>query len=127
MKYNPITMTSFPDTTSLGKWAEDEAVRYLEQQGIEILCRNYRSPMGEIDIIAREHTTLLLIEVKCRKASQQDWCEVAISPQKIKRILKTAEKYIEESRIVFHEMRVDVIWLIRSKNSVHLRHQREFA
>ncbi|URA10747.1 YraN family protein [Thermospira aquatica] len=113
--------------STLGKWAEEEAVRYLKSQGVEILAQNYRTKTGEIDIIARENQTLLLIEVKSRKASQLSWIEYAVSPTKIKRILKTAEKYIEENTVSFQEMRVDVIWLIRSKKGVQLRHHKEFV
>lgn len=120
-------MNPHHNTLSIGKWAEEQAVQYLENQGLTILARNYRTKDGEIDIVALEENTLVLIEVKCRKASQSKWCEDAISPQKIKRILKTAERYIEENKILFQEMRVDVIWLIRSKNSVQLRHQKEFV
>ncbi|MCX7882306.1 MAG: YraN family protein [Brevinematales bacterium] len=116
-----------PNRFLLGRWAEEKACQYLQNQGCIILARNYRTVHGEIDIIALEKETLVLIEVKCRKFHQRQWCDVAISPQKIKRILKTAEIYIEENEIVFQEMRVDVIWLIRNQNSVELRHQREFV
>ncbi|NPV38156.1 hypothetical protein BREVNS_0990 [Brevinematales bacterium NS] len=120
-------MTQHHSTSAIGKWAEEQATSYLESHGITILTKNYRTKEGEIDIIALEGSTLVLVEVKCRKATQSHWCEVAISPKKIKRILKTAERYIEENKILFQEMRVDVIWLIRSKNSVQLRHQKEFV
>ncbi|MFN4215792.1 MAG: YraN family protein [Brevinematales bacterium] len=120
-------MSQHHNTLSIGKWAEEQAASYLESQGITILAKNYRTKEGEIDIIAIDGSTLVLIEVKCRKATQREWCEVAISPKKIKRILKTAERYIEENKIPFQEMRVDVIWLIRNKNSVQLMHQKEFV
>jgi|YNPBryulayer2012_1023412.scaffolds.fasta_scaffold14774_2 putative endonuclease len=110
-----------------GKWAEQIASAYLAQQGMTILATNYRSLSGEIDIIAKENDILVLVEVKNRKATQKDWLPDAVPPRKIKRILKTAEKYIEENKVIFKEMRVDVIWLIRNKTSYQLIHHRDFA
>lgn len=120
-------MMSSAKTSLLGKWAEEKATNYLIRQGMEILAKNYRSVHGEIDIIAKDHNILVLVEVKTRKASQKKWLEDAISPSKIKRILKTAEIYIEKSNIKFEEMRVDVIWLIRNRSSFHMKHLKAFA
>ena len=47
--------------------AEDAAARLLQARGLTILERRYRSPYGEIDIIASDPTTLIFVEVKARR------------------------------------------------------------
>jgi putative endonuclease len=51
---------------SLGQRGENVATKYLRTQGMKILLRNYRTPLGEIDIIARDGKTLVFVEVKTR-------------------------------------------------------------
>jgi putative endonuclease len=50
----------------LGSKGEDLAVRFLEKKGYRILSRNFRTPVGEIDVIAEDRNTLVFIEVKTR-------------------------------------------------------------
>ena len=44
--------------------SEDKAVKYLKNQGFEIITRNFKSKFGEIDIIAKKTNILHFIEVK---------------------------------------------------------------
>lgn len=64
-----------------GKWGEDVAVNYLQQQGFEILARNWRHEHKEIDIIAQHEGKLYLVEVKTRHG--EEWnAEEAITSKK---------------------------------------------
>jgi len=51
---------------NFGRWGEDAACLYLRLKGYRILERNYRSGVGEIDIIAKRKQALVFIEVKSR-------------------------------------------------------------
>jgi len=57
------------DRQNLGRWGEDEAARYLQQQGMKVLERNLKTPVGEIDILARKGRYLVFVEVKTRRSS----------------------------------------------------------
>lgn len=50
----------------LGKKGENRTARYLKRRGYKILERNYRSPFGEVDIIARKGDIIAFVEVKTR-------------------------------------------------------------
>jgi putative endonuclease len=53
----------------IGEQAEKLAKQYLEEQGLVCLMQNYRCRSGEIDLVMRDHQTLVFIEVKYRSRS----------------------------------------------------------
>ena len=59
-------MTDRASRRAVGTHYEEEAARYLEQQGYQILERNFFSRYGEIDLIAKDEDTLVFVEVKYR-------------------------------------------------------------
>lgn len=73
---------------------EDLAADYLTRQGYEILERNYRDRLGEIDIIAREGPYLVFVEVKYRKNLKNGYPEEAVCGRKQQRIRHTASYYL---------------------------------
>ena len=76
----------------LGISAESRAAAYLIAKGFRILARRWRSPVGEIDIIARRRTLLVFVEVKAR-ASLDDaaW---SVSERQRARIIAAAEAWL---------------------------------
>ena len=48
----------------LGKLGEDLALKTIKQMGYRCIARNYRCPLGEMDIIARDGDTLVFVEIK---------------------------------------------------------------
>ena len=55
------------DAKALGNWGEDIARQYIEQQGLKIVTTNYKTKVGEIDIIAKNGLTYHFIEIKARR------------------------------------------------------------
>ena len=78
---------------SLGSLGEELAVKQLKNNGYRILEQNFRSKFGEIDIIAQEGGDLVFIEVKTRWSKSFGPPEEAITPWKIRRIIKAGEYY----------------------------------
>ena len=62
-------MTDRASRRAVGTHYEEEAARYLEQQGYQILERNFFSRYGEIDLIAKDEDTLVFVEVKYRSGA----------------------------------------------------------
>ena len=80
---------------ALGKWGEEAAVDYLRGQGMKILERNFRTPLGEIDIIARCGKSLLFVEVKTRRGSLFGSPQEAVGKRKQRQIIHAAQWYLQ--------------------------------
>ena len=93
----------------LGQEGEDRAARFLTQQGYRILERNYRAPGGEIDLIALHKGEVVFVEVKTRTSDAFGAPELAVTPQKQRRMIKAALGYIKRRK--FHQVpcRFDVV------------------
>ena len=98
----------------LGKWGEDAAVNYLTEHGLAILGQNWRSPYGEIDIIARENDIIVFVEVKTRKSDHFGFPEEAVTWKKRSHMINAATSYITENK-VDEAWRIDVISIRKLK------------
>jgi len=93
----------------LGKHGESVAIKHLKKNGYRILERNYRSDLGEIDIIARDKDTLVFIEVKTRKSHRFGDPKSAITPKKQRKISMVALGYLKATRQEGARARFDVV------------------
>ena len=92
----------------LGARGEETAVRFLQSRGYRMILRNYRSRLGEIDIIARDGDTLCFIEVRSKNAPGFEPAE-SIDARKRRRIGRAAAQYLEENGLSEHPARFDVV------------------
>ncbi|NIQ94410.1 MAG: YraN family protein [Desulfuromonadales bacterium] len=94
---------------SLGRWGEDAAASYLRAQGVKIIERNLRTPVGEIDIIGRSGRTLLFIEVKTRRGRSCGLPQEAVGVRKQRQILRAAQWYLAGGKGPDLQPRFDVV------------------
>lgn len=100
-----------------GDAGEDYCVRYLKKHGYKILCRNYRKPYGEIDIVAGKRGVTAFVEVKTRRAgSLGQPCE-AVDFRKQQRIIRAAQAYLAENG-THGQYRFDVCEVIIDKDTL---------
>jgi putative endonuclease len=78
----------------LGRLGEQEAVRLLRPRGYRVLQRNYRTPFGEIDLIARQGGTLCFIEVKSRRSLRLGTPQESVTSRKQQHLRRAAECYL---------------------------------
>ncbi len=97
---------------ALGAWGEDLAVKYLCKQGLKIVERNFRSPVGEIDIIARDKSFLVFIEVKTRRSTTFGAPQEAVDQRKQRQITRTAQWYLQNNKNVKLQPRFDVVAIL---------------
>lgn len=100
-----ITRKSAP-RQRLGAWGEEAAARYLSRHGWQIVERNLRQRLGELDLIAIDGDTLVFIEVKLRRRADFGSPALAVGWRKQRRICQLALAYLGERVCPF---RFDVI------------------
>lgn len=96
-------------TKEIGDGGEEIAAQYLEKKGYRILKRNFRTSFGEIDIIALDSDTLVFVEVKKKTSDRFGLPGEMITPQKLRKIKRTAESYLAAKGIEGAECRIDAV------------------
>ncbi len=84
------------------------AAEHLKNRGWTLLERNYRTPYGELDLVARKGGTLLFVEVKTRTSEAFGMPEEAITPVKAEHLLNAARHYLQQHPEFDGTWRVDV-------------------
>lgn len=80
--------------TELGSWGEEFAVCVLRRKGYVVLNRNWRTPLGEIDIVCRKSRTLVFVEVKTRRTRSSNYpLQETITHEKERRLYSLGELY----------------------------------
>lgn len=94
---------------SLGKKGEELAVSQLKAMKYRILERNYRCPLGEMDIIAREKSCLVFVEVKTRATKDFGGPAAAVHERKQRQLSRVALLYLNQKKIRDIPARFDVV------------------
>ncbi|MDE2342302.1 MAG: YraN family protein [Betaproteobacteria bacterium] len=118
-------LSKHPGSTALlrGKQGEDLAARFLEQRGLHILARNYRCRQGEVDLVARDGTTLVFVEVRWRGGQRFGGAVESIDIRKRRRLVAAARHYLGVSGVTL-ACRFDAI-LIQGNEDVVLEWVRD--
>ena len=107
---------------SLGRQGEEIAARYLQRQGMKILARNLRTPVGEIDLVARHKRLLVFIEVKTRRGTAFGSPAEAVGPRKQRQIVQAAKWYLNDHPQRALQPRFDVVAIILSGETPQIEH-----
>jgi putative endonuclease len=99
-----------------GEKGESLAVRYLKKRGYKILEQNYRTALGEIDIIAKENKTIVFVEVKSRKSIRFGNPKLAVNPKKQRKISMVALQYLKTTQQSGAKARFDVVSVISNQD-----------
>ena len=97
----------------LGRWGEGYARRYLEEKGYTVSGTNFRSRWGEVDIVARHGEDLVFVEVRTRRGDEFGTPEESVTEVKSKRLIATAQQYLQEHSLEQAQWRIDLV-------SIHL-------
>lgn len=104
-----------------GKKGESVAADYLKKNGYEILGKNFRCPLGEIDMIARDQEGLVFIEVKTRRSEDLGYPEEAVDMKKQKKISQLAAYYLRTKDLTNVQARFDVVAITMSGSSMEVK------
>jgi len=81
----------------LASCGENVAAKFLERQGYTLICRNFRCPQGEIDLIVEKDQQLIFVEVKTRQYHSITSAVENITYLKQRKISRTALLYIKQN------------------------------
>lgn len=89
-----------PRTTRqiVGQAAEDAALDYLQQRGLELVQRNFRCKGGEIDLILQQQDTLVFVEVRKRTDARYGGAAASVTARKQARLILAAQLYLQRYR-----------------------------
>ena len=109
---------------SLGKTGEDLAERYLKHHGYAVVERNYRCPLGEIDLIAIDKRAVVFVEVKTRRVDTSGAPLEAVNAAKQRRLKRVALHYLNRHRLHDRNVRFDVVGISLGGSPPAVRHVR---
>ncbi|MFA5260607.1 MAG: YraN family protein [Candidatus Omnitrophota bacterium] len=94
---------------TLGRRGEALAAEYLKKSGYRIMSCNFRTVLGEIDIVARDGGTICFVEVKTRTSDAFGYPGEAVSPSKQRKLIQLARVFLKEHNLYGMPSRFDVV------------------
>lgn len=116
------TLSARRDNRRSGDRGEEIALRYLGRRGYRLVERNYRTRYGEVDLILRQGSALVFVEVKLRRGTGFGEPVEAVTVRKQQRIRRLAEHYLAEKEPDFEEVRFDVVGVLAGTGEPEVRH-----
>lgn len=106
--------------TETGRQKEQQAAEFLQKKGYTILVRNFRTRFAEIDIVAKDGSTLVFVEVRSRAYDSLVRPEESIDRKKQKKLTMAASAFLSGCREDFDAVRFDVV-AISGDEVVHIQ------
>ncbi len=106
----------------LGKFGEELARDFLLEKGYEILAENYRTPLGEIDLVVKEGNTIVFVEVRTRSSKIFGTPLESITPRKQERLIRLAIHFCVNYSLYSQNFRFDVIGIFTNKYESKIEH-----
>ncbi len=94
---------------NFGQAGEEAAVAFLKKKGYRILETNFRSAVGELDIVAEQKQTVVFIEVKTRSSPEFGHPSQAVTPAKQRKLAQVAQSFLARYKIQDRDIRFDVV------------------
>lgn len=109
----------------LGRYGEQQAANYLSNLGYEIIDRNWRCRVGEIDLVARDRDRLVFIEVKTRNGQGFGHPFEAITHAKVSRMRRLVAEWCKAREISSVQVRLDAVSVLVSAGRVNIEHLKQ--
>ena len=92
-----------------GDHSEQQALTYLQQQGLQWRSTNYRCKVGELDLVMMDGAVLVIVEVRYRKSEQFGGALASITRKKQARIVAATQHYVIINKLNHCAIRFDVV------------------
>jgi putative endonuclease len=97
---------------AVGSYGERLAAAHLRSLGMAIIATNWRCDVGEIDIVARDGSTIVIVEVKTRTSYGHGGPFEAITGRKAQRLRRLAVRWLHEHDLSPDSFRIDVVSVV---------------
>jgi len=104
----------------IGAYGERVAAAHLVAAGMSVLDRNWRCPLGELDIVARDGDVLVVCEVKTRSSTGRGHPLEAVTPDKAARLRRLAEAWMAQRQVRPAAVRIDLVGVLRRRRGAAL-------
>jgi putative endonuclease len=116
----------------LGNAGEREAARFLKRAGYQVIARRYRTPLGELDLVARDGAWIVFVEVKTRRSRDAGQPFEAVDLRKQAQLTKLALAFLKRQGWLESPARFDVLSIVWPEGTgvpeiTHFRHAFEAA
>jgi len=102
----------------LGQYGENLAKEYYKSLGYQIVCQNYYTRYGELDLVCKKNEEILIIEVKTRRGQKFGYGEEMINSKKLKNITMAYQIMQKDKKLGdYYEIEICVIELNKDKKS----------
>lgn len=105
----------------IGKIGEEIALKFLKNEGYEVLELNWRFRKLEVDIIAKEGDVLIVVEVKTRKSDEFGSPDVFVDRKKQRFLIKAVNEYVNQKQLE-NEIRFDIVSILYCNNQEKVEH-----
>lgn len=100
-----------PRHLQTGRQAEQQALQFLQQQGLRWRASNVRYAVGELDLVMQDGATVVMVEVRYRQSQRYGGALASITPRKQARIIAAAQHYVIIQGLTTAAIRFDVVAL----------------
>lgn len=104
----------------LGSFGEELAYRKIKRLGYKKIIRNYRCPLGEVDLVARDGDCLVFVEIKTRKGRSLGYAKEAVNARKQRQLSKVALTYMKANDCCDVKARFDVVAISIEKGRANI-------
>jgi len=113
---SPSTTVSKSTRIALGAEGEERVIAYLREKGLTIVERNFRCPLGEIDIIAQHSRLLVFVEVRTRTSTRFGSPLESVDARKQRRLSRLAQYYLKVKGEGERSARFDVVGVTKTES-----------
>ncbi len=104
---------------TLGQRGEMAAWKYLADRGYKIIEKNYRAPMGEMDVIAEKAGRFIFVEIKTRRGQNFGLPQEAVGLTKQKKLAQIASFYLKKQKKENARVSFEVLAVLWNEEGVH--------
>lgn len=105
-----------------GESAESSAAQYLVERGYQLRERNFKTRLGEVNLIVERDSTVVFVEVRYRRSIAWGSPEATVGKLKRRKLLYAAMEYVQRHRLENRSLRFDVLSISEARGRLRFEH-----